>query len=58
MMDATLAQQQVLLFVMCLLAMVQPVKADLGDVIATFLALGIIFTCVCAGIGWWSRRPQ
>lgn len=58
MMDATLTQQQVLLFVLCMFALVKPVAADLGDVIATFLALAIIFTCVCAGIGWWSRRPQ
>jgi len=27
-----------------------------GDTLALLVGLALLFCCICAGIGWWSRR--
>lgn len=46
-------------FLAMLAFFVSPVAAkgwDAGDTIALILGLIIGFVCVCAGLGWYSRR--
>jgi len=49
--------QFILAFLLCLLALVQPVEASMtpGDVIALLLGLTIAFFGICACIGKYAR---
>lgn len=56
--------QQSVLFtlfaILAVIAQIQPVKADAGNVIAGLLGGFMAFIVICAILGWWSRRgnPQ
>jgi hypothetical protein len=39
-----------------LFSLVQPVKADAGDVLAGLIGAVMALVVICAVIGWWSRR--
>jgi len=41
---------------LCLAIMIQPAKADAGDVIAGLLGAVMAIVALCAFLGWWSRR--
>ena len=50
--------ESVYLMALCLLVTCVPGVAafDTGDTLMLILGLLLGFICICAGLGWWSRR--
>jgi amino acid permease len=48
----------ILTIIIVMLSGVSPVKAELGDTIASLILFILIASFIFAGIGWWQKRQE
>jgi len=59
--ENNLPRKSLIIFLMVFIqfiSLINGVKADFGETIATIIFYSLITVFICAGIGWWQKRQE